>query len=692
MRSPEIYQAAQAAGIIDEYRSAKGEVLTVSDENITLLLAAMAQAPAEETGPLPRVRVFTRRRGNRIAVSRGGSWQLISEQGRCWRGSVEHGGEIKLPASLPLGYHGLILMVQEQQWHCRIIIAPSRCYQPAELKAGEKRWGVMVQLYTLRSANNWGIGDFGDLQQLIRQVADWGGDFIGLNPLHALYPALPEYASPYSPSSRLWLNINYIDVPAVEDFQLSSSAQRWWRSEKTQRQLDAARETQFVDYTAVSTLKMTALRHAWHYFCKRDEGEDERIAFAAFIEQGGDSLWQQAAYDLIQAEQAGGDGSGGDWQQWPAALRQGNSDAVKAFCQPRQNALEFYQWLQWLARRQYDRCWQVCLQSGMTIGLYRDLAVGVAQGGAETWCDRELYCMAASVGAPPDPLGPLGQNWCLPPVHPKVLQARGYQPFIDLLRANMTSSGALRIDHVMSMLRLWWIPKGKSADHGAYVSYPVDDLLAVLALESQRHRCMVIGEDLGTVPQQVVSKLRRSAVYSWKVLWFEQTAADRYRAPSRWARQAIASASTHDLPTLEGFWTRRDLQLGAKLAMYSDAGVYPSLLEDRERQKQALLNALHHAGCLPASAGKNARRMAMSPGLRRGIHLFLAQTESALLGLQPEDWLAMHLPVNVPGTVDEYPNWRRKLSQPLDGIFADKEIKKLVMAVDRRRRSRGPAR
>ncbi|OON39344.1 4-alpha-glucanotransferase [Izhakiella australiensis] len=692
MNSPELEQAALAAGIATQYRSAKGEALTVSDESITLLLAAMARTTVAEAGPLPPVKVFTRRRGNYLTVSGAGDWQLVSEQGRRWQGSVQDNGEIKLPDALALGYHQLTLTRQEQCWHCRIIIAPARCYQPAEMKAGEKRWGVMVQLYTLRSATNWGMGDFGDLQQLIRQVAGWGGDFIGLNPLHALYPALPEQASPYSPSSRRWLNISYIEVPAVEDFLRSHAAQRWWQSDNTQRQLQAARETPFVDYTAVAALKMTALRHAWQHFSQRREDDDERRAFAAFIEHGGESLWQQSAYDVVQAEQVSAGNAGSDWQQWPQALRHGNSAAVKAFCQSRQNELRFYQWLQWLAQRQYDRCWQVCRQSGMTIGLYRDLAVGVAQGGSETWCDRELYCMAASVGAPPDPLGPLGQNWCLPPVHPQVLQARGYQPFIDLLRANMASSGALRIDHVMSMLRLWWVPQGKSADYGAYVRYPVDDLLAILALESQRHHCMVIGEDLGTVPQEIVSKLRRCAIYSWKVLWFEQTAAGRYRPPSGWARQAIASASTHDLPTLEGFWTGGDLQLGAGLGMYPDAGVYQSLLENRARQKQALLNALHQAGCLPSSVGKDAGRMAMSTNLRRGMHLFLAQTESALLGLQPEDWLAMHLPVNVPGTVDEYPNWRRKLSQPLEAIFANKEIKTLVTAVDRRRRQKKPQR
>ena len=224
----------------------------------------------------------------------------------------------------------------------------------------------------------------------------------------------------------------------------------------------------------------------------------------------------------------------------------------------------------------------------MPIGLYRDLAVGVAEGGAETWCDRELYCLKASVGAPPDILGPLGQNWGLPPMDPHVMAARGYQPFIDLLRANMTSCGALRIDHVMALLRLWWIPYGETADRGAYVKYPVDDLLAVLALESQRHRCMVIGEDLGTVPVEIVGKLRDSGVYSYKVLYFESDGEHHFRAPQAYPVQAMATITTHDPPTLRGYWQSGDLTLGNRLGLYPDAEILRELFADQgTRQARA---------------------------------------------------------------------------------------------------------
>ncbi len=270
---------------------------------------------------------------------------------------------------------------------------------------------------------------------------------------------------------------------------------------------------------------------------------------------------------------------------------------------------------------------------------------------------------------------------------PHVLQARGYQPFIDILRANMRDCGALRIDHVMALLRLWWVPAGETADKGAYVAYPVHDLLGILALESHRQGCMVIGEDLGTVPEEIVSLLRDSGVFSWKVLWFEQGRQGQYRAPRAYPRQSIASASTHDLPTLTGFWSGGDLQLGEELGLYPDKKTVLNLQQQRLKQKQALLDALHKAGAVPARSAKQAASLAMTPGLNQSVHRFLADTNSALLGLQPEDWLGMTTPVNVPGTVDKYPNWRRKLVQPLESIFADDDVNKLLKTVTKRRKA-----
>jgi len=648
----------------------------------------MGDARQEKGAPLPPVLVFSGGAARQLEPQGRGSWQwrLRSEKGREFSGELQAGEPFTLPSPLGHGYHQLTLSKGKKQWQTRIILTPRRCWLPEPLRNGEKRWGALVQLYTVRSAENWGIGDFGDLQQLLEQVARQGGDFVGLNPLHALYPATPDFASPYSPSSRRWLNIIYISVAQLEDFQNSAAAQKWWQAAKTQRALAKARDSEFVDYAAVMALKLAALRHAWAQFSQRAEDDPQRQAFADFVRDGGDSLRYQAAYDGLQAERRAEDDQAWGWPAWPESWRSSQSPEVQRWCETHEEEIAFWQWLQWLAQTQFAQCWTRSQALNMTVGLYRDLAVGVAEGSAETWHDPELYRLEASVGAPPDRLGPLGQNWGLPPMDPHVMRARGYQPFIDMLRANMRDCGALRIDHVMALLRLWWVPKGETADKGAYVSYPVQDLLGVLALESQRHRCMVIGEDLGTVPPEIVGLLRASGVFSWKVMWFEQQRDGRYRLPGDYPRQSIASASTHDLPTLSGFWNAGDFALGEKLKLYPGKAVLQSLHEQRAKQKQALLDALHQAGAMPARSARQAEKLEMTPALNLAMHKFLAATGSALLGLQPEDWIGMTTPVNVPGTVDQYPNWRRKLTQPLETIFADKAVVKLLKAVSQTRK------
>ncbi|HGM5492009.1 TPA: 4-alpha-glucanotransferase [Serratia fonticola] len=684
-----IDQVAAQAGIAADYINAHGQRQATPLETKRKLLAAMDPASLQpSTAPLPAVKVFYH--GNPVALPLGGDgefhWVLLREDGSQQEGRACAHKTLTLPGELPLGYHQLTLKQGEQQWVCRLIVAPKRCYEPDALLTGKKLWGACVQLYTLRSERNWGIGDFGDLRAMVGEVGERGGAFIGLNPIHALYPASPESASPYSPSSRRWLNVVYIDVNVVEDFQLSQAAQQWWQKATTQKRLAKARNSDLVDYSTVTELKLTALKLAFPHFQARKPQDALKQEFERFVGEGGSSLYQQATFDALHAHLITQDSNMWGWPAWPEEYQQGNSPAVETFCKQHEDEVSFYLWLQWLAARQFAECFSQSQQRQMPIGLYRDLAVGVAEGGAETWCERELYCMQASVGAPPDILGPLGQNWGLPPMDPHVMAARGYQPFIDLLRANMTSCGALRIDHVMAMLRLWWIPYGETADHGAYVKYPVDDLLALLALESQRHRCMVIGEDLGTVPVEIVGKLRDSGVYSYKVLYFEHDADKQFRAPQSYPVQAMATITTHDLPTLRGYWQSGDLTLGNQLGLYPDAQVLKELFADRERAKQGLLDGLHRYGCVPQKVGKKASLLSMSPLLNRGLQRYVADSASALLGLQPEDWLDMAEPVNIPGTSNEYPNWRRKLSQTLETMFADPDVNRLLKDLDKRRR------
>ena len=689
MESKRLDNAALAAGISPDYINAHGKPQSIGADTKRRLLDAMHRPATDSVAatPIPNVMVLTYGKKMALPVSGSGefSWILTTEEGQQHHGKASGGKNLSLPTRLPEGYHSLTLTQDDQRWHCRVIIAPERCYEPQPLQEAKKLWGACVQLYTLRSENNWGIGDFGDLKAMLPEVAKRGGAFIGLNPIHALYPANPESASPYSPSSRRWMNVIYIDVNALEDFRLSDEAQAWWKLPATQQKLKAARDAEQVDYTAVTELKMTALRMAWKRFAKRHD--EPMAAFRYFVDKEGESLYWQAAFDALHAHQVKEDKLRWGWPAWPKAYQNIESPEVHAFCQQHADEVDFYLWLQWLAYTQFAECWETSQRDAMPIGLYRDLAVGVAEGGAETWCDRELYCLKASVGAPPDILGPLGQNWGLPPMDPHIIAARAYEPFIELLRANMKNCGALRIDHVMSVLRLWWIPYGETADHGAYVQYPVDALLSILALESKRHRCMVIGEDLGTVPVEIVGKLRKSGVYSYKVLYFENDSEKTFRAPKAYPEQSMAVATTHDLPTLRGYWESGDLTLGNALGLYPDADVLRGLYQDRELAKQGLLDALHKYGALPKRAGHKASLMSMTSTLSRGMQRYIADSNSALLGLQPEDWLQMSAPVNIPGTSTEYPNWRRKLTTTLEAMFADESVNKLIKDLDKRRKA-----
>ena len=690
MENKALEQAAREAGISSGFINAHGKQQAIAPETKRELLSAMgwvAQSRPAIT-PVPAVKVFVT--GSRLALPVGGDgeygWTLRLENGGTTQGRVSGKMTLALPGKIPTGYHQLTLTQDAQEWACRIIVAPKRCYEPDALLAGKKLWGACVQLYTLRSENNWGIGDFGDLNVLLKNVAERGGAFVGLNPIHALYPANPVAASPYSPSSRRWLNVIYIDVAAVDYFKRSEEAQIWWHRPLTQQRLQAARASDWVDYAEVMPLKLEGLRLAYAHFLGRKAQDAQVKSLANFVKQGGESLYLQAAFDALYEHLAKETDVALGWNRWPEKYHDARGTAVRAFCEQHAQDVEFYLWLQWLAETQFASCYHTSQQQDMPMGLYRDLAVGVVEGGSETWGDGELYCLKASVGAPPDILGPLGQNWDLRPMDPHVMVRRGYQPFIDLLRSNMTSCGALRIDHVMTLLRLWWIPAGETADKGAYVQYPVDDLLAILALESQRHRCMVIGEDLGTVPVEIVSKLRESGVYSYKVLYFERDEENNFRAPQSYPVQAMATITTHDLPTLRGYWQSDDLALGKTLGLYRDEEVLQALYADRARARQGLLDGLHHYDCIPKKTGRKAALMEMTPVLNRGLQRYVADSACALLGLQPEDWLDMDAPVNVPGTSDEYPNWRRKLSHTLEEMFGDEQVNKLIKDLDKRRR------
>ncbi|MGL4860217.1 MAG: 4-alpha-glucanotransferase [Enterobacteriaceae bacterium] len=686
MKPSSLISKAQQAGIASHFLDMEGQEQAIGQETLRTLLSLLSPQQ-DKARPLAEVQVCTQGARPRLPVrlQAAATWSLHLEQGGEHTGQLSASAcELSLPGKLPLGYHQLTLHSAGKTWHCRVIIAPRRCYEPEAIHQGQKLWGTCLQLYTLRSADNWGIGDFGDLYKICGEIAHRGGAFIGLNPLHALYPAVAERASPYSPSSRRWLNIIYIDLNQVSDFIHSPVAQKWWHKSQTRQRLQTLRESEWVNYSGVMALKQEALQLAFQQFCQRAETDQALLDFRQFVHQGGESLYRQGLFDALQAHLCHHEGGAEGWQAWPAQWQQPDSPQVLQFAQQQATQIECFLWAQWLAQQQLERCYQHCQALQMSIGLYRDLAVGVARGSAETWSDRPLYCMQATVGAPPDKLGPLGQDWQLPPLQPQVLRQRAYQPFIDLLRANMRACGALRLDHVMGLMRLWWIPQGQGAGKGAYVHYPVDDLLAILALESQRQRCMVTGEDLGIVPKEIVGKLRQYGIYSYKVLYFEQKAG-RFRAPQVYPAQALATITTHDLPTLYGYWQQDDLTRGTELGFYPDAALRQRLCQERRVSKQGLLDALHHYRLVPQRCARTAQRSTMTALLSRGIQRYIASSASTLVGIQPEEWLKVTSPVNIPGTVEQYPNWRRKLPVPLEQIFTCAQVEWLIRDLNRYR-------
>lgn len=591
-----------------------------------------------------------------------------------------HEYAVTVDVTLPLGYHQLSLIIDEESLATmRVIIAPASCYKPEAINAGKKEWGLSVQLYCLRSRQNWGIGDFTDLAQLVKQAAAQGAGFIGLNPIHALYPANPDACSPYGPSSRRWLNYLYIDVSAVDCFD-DPSVQSVVESESFQQQLQQAKAVDYVDYASVTALKMQALKPLFDVYYDRylKKNTKQNKAFKAFIEEGGESLAMLATFDAIQEhlQDAGKEAWG--WPVFPEGWRDFHSPDVTAFAKKHAKRVKFYMFLQWQASLQLEMANRAAIDAGMGIGIYRDLAVGVSEGSAEIWGNKSLYCTGASVGAPPDILGPLGQNWGLPPMDPAKLYQQAYQPIIDLFSTNMKSSGALRIDHVMGLLRLWWVVKGDHARDGGYLYYPVDDLLAILALESHRHQALVIGEDLGTVPEEIKQKLADNGVYSYRVFFFEQAEDGGYFSPSHYPEQSMATLTTHDMPTLIGYWHCLDLELGRELGLYTDEEVLQTLYASRHEDKQAILDTLHGHHMIGDEISRDVNYVGMTRTLNQAMQVHMAHGSSALLSLQLEDWLEMDKPVNVPGTFMEYPNWRRKLSRDLEDIFSDETIVSLA--------------
>lgn len=601
----------------------------------------------------------------------------LAQTGDYWIGDAEYLRlELPLPEDLPTGYHRISVSLAGRSDETALIVTPASSFQPNAMAGGDRIWGTAIQLYTLRSSTNWGMGDFGDLAELVDTLADRGADVIGLNPIHSLYPISPEHASPYSPSNRSYVNPLYVVIEQVPEYQDATQLKKDMASPDSQAELARLRDQPQVDYSGVSALKYRALRELYRVFREQHlgQGTEREAAFLAFVDQQGEPLREHATFEALLTHFRQQDPMAWGWPCWPMDYQDHHSEAVQRFAAEHDDDITYFQYLQFVADEQLRAVDRQAKARGMRIGLYRDLAVGADRGGAEVWGNRESFCLNAAVGAPPDALGPNGQNWGLPPFDPVKLKAEGYRSFITLLRNNMRACGALRIDHAMSLLRLWWCPPGESAAYGAYVYYDLYDLLGILNLESQRNQCLVIAEDLGTVPDEVIETFPRAQLYSNKVFYFEMTDGV-CTPPEDYAERALAIVCNHDMPTVYAFWAMSDLDLRQQLGMFATEADFQGERQARAKAKQAILDALVEYGRLPKDIDTDARQVPeMTLPLCLAIHQHLAACRSQIVAVQLEDLMLINAPVNIPGTSDEYPNWRRKLTQTLPELFSKPEI------------------
>lgn len=582
-------------GIEHEYLDAGGERQEISTETIERLRGIIGSPPEDQVDPVLVVRPDDGRRvGDARLILEGGDEQDLSGA---------------LPADLPLGYHRLVDADGER----RLIVSPGRCHLPQ----GWRAWGWAVQLYAARSRSSWGMGDLGDLRDLVRWSAqELGAGFCLVNPLHAVAPTLPQEPSPYFPSSRRFLNPLYLRVEEV-----AGAADLGSELEEMASAGRALNDDRRIDRDQVWRLKSDALERIW----SRSGGGPE---FDRWLADASDALSEFAAWSALAETH------GPNWRKWPTELRSPSSSAVASFMAEQQDRIRFHAWLQWLTSQQLAA-------AGAGLALIQDLPIGVNPNGADAWAWQDVLAEGVSVGAPPDEFNSQGQNWGLPPFVPWRLRRAGYQPLIETIRATMATAGGLRVDHVMGLFRLWWVPAEAGAKDGAYVRYNSDELLDIVALESARAQAPVVGEDLGTVEPGVREAMAERAMMTYKLLWFEED------DPATWSPGSMAAITTHDLPTVVGMWSGSDLRQQAELG-----------LEPNEEATQEIHHRLGEACQLDDDASDEDVVLA--------AHRLLGRAPSVLLTATLDDAMAEPERPNMPGADDKRDNWSLALPVALD--------------------------
>jgi 4-alpha-glucanotransferase len=660
--------------------------------NATQIKQRMAAVDAEASGrKLPPLITAEVDRGIALPVS-------VAKSGARYRVELESGEIIDGRFTSPKGETALLAPIAEPGYHTLVIndhrttlaVAPARCYTiddawrslNEDAQEAPPLFGIAAQVYGLRRNGDGGIGDFTALASLATKAAKHGSHALATSPMHAMFSAEPNKYSPYSPSSRLFFNIAHIDPAAVLGAPAARAA---IEKAGVADELAELERLPLIDWPRAMKARIAVLRALFDAF---SQDSDSAFAkdFASFVKEGGRPLEDHARFEALQAEQIAQNGEG-HWRNWPEALRDPRSDAVAAFAEANRREVDFFLFTQWLAAKGLMHAQHAARDAGMAVGLVADLAVGCDSAGSHAWSYRDEMLTGVSVGAPPDLFNQAGQSWGLTTFSPRAMRMQGFSAFIDMLRCSFAQAGGIRIDHILGLRRLWLVPEGESAKDGAYLRYPIDDLLRLIALESWRHRAIVVGEDLGTVPPGFSERLQEHGLLGIRVLWFERAEeGEGFKPPREWSNGVTATTTTHDLPTVTGWWRGEDIEWRSKIGqtMARDDGRDPVevAMEERGEDRAHLWRAFQEAGVAPADV--EAPPVDNAP-VDEAL-AFVGMTPAPLVTYPLEDLLGLAEQPNLPGSIDEHPNWRRRLTLPVDELFLDDAFCDRLLAVDSARK------